>query len=81
MTFRVAPSPNDGSFSLYADGLEGGLTLVEITDPAGRILDQCSLPIAGGELRGTFFLELSAGMYMVRLSDDRASHIARFVVR
>ena len=35
MTFRVAPSPNDGSFALYADGLEGALPSLRSPIPRG----------------------------------------------
>jgi hypothetical protein len=77
----VYPNPNDGRFTVVAEGLGGSAVALEVLDLSGRIVHQQRINAAQGRVNEPLDLQLAPGTYAVRLSDSTHQRMARAVVR
>lgn len=75
------PNPNDGRFTVVAEGLEEPVVLIEMVDLSGRTVHQWSTAAASGRLRTDLALDLAPGTYLLRLRSGDALGMTRLVVR
>lgn len=73
------PNPNDGRFTVVADGLKDAVVQVEVIDATGRMVHQQSVPTQAGQLKLQMALDLGPGAYMARLTDGRSVAAVRFI--
>lgn len=75
------PNPNDGRFTVVAEGLKEAVVQVEVIDLSGRAVHQWSAPAANGRLRTDLALDLAPGTYLLRLRSGDGLSVTRLVVR
>lgn len=75
------PNPNDGRFTVVAEGLDAGAVSLEVLDLSGRIVHQQRINTAQGRVNEPLALDMAPGTYVVRLFDGTHQHMARAVVR
>lgn len=75
------PNPNDGRFTVVAEGLKDAMVQVEVIDLSGRTVHQWSAPAANGRLRTDLALDLAPGTYLLRLRSGDGLSVTRVVVR
>ncbi len=75
------PNPNDGRFTVVAEGLTNGAVSLEVLDLSGRILHQQRINAAQGRAFEQLELQLAPGTYVVRLLNGAHQRMARAVVR
>jgi hypothetical protein len=75
------PNPNNGRFTVVAEGLSGGAVALEVLDLSGRIVHRQRINAAQGRVNEPLDLLLAPSTYMVRLSDGTHQRMARAVVR
>jgi hypothetical protein len=75
------PNPNDGRFTVVAEGLQGPVVQVDVIDLSGRTVHQWSATAASGRLRTDLTLDLVPGTYLLRLRSGDALGMSRLVVR
>lgn len=80
-TLALYPNPNDGRFTVVAEGLKEAVVQVEVIDLSGRTVHQWSAPAANGRLRTDLALDLAAGTYLLRLRSGDGLSVTRLVVR
>jgi PKD repeat protein len=73
------PNPNDGRFTVVAEGLEEPVVQVEVHDAMGRMVHQQSVPTSAGTLQLALVLDLGPGAYWVRMTDGRSVAAVRFI--
>lgn len=77
----VFPVPNDGRFTVLAQGLTTPLVTLRIVDVAGRPTWERALPTSGGVLRTQVHESLVPGAYILLLVDGEHMRSTRFIVR
>jgi PKD repeat protein len=75
------PNPNDGRFTVVAEGLKEAVVQVEVIDLSGRAVHQWSATATNGRLRTDLALDLAAGTYLLRLRSGDGLSVTRLVVR
>ncbi len=73
------PNPNDGRFTVVAEGLEEPVVQVEVHDAMGRMIHQQRVPTSAGTLQLALVLDLGPGAYWVRMTDGRSVAAVRFI--
>lgn len=77
----VFPNPNDGGFTLRADGLDSANLELVIVDAAGRVVHRDGVRVAGGILQRQLRLSLAPGSYVVLLKGDGSFRSCRMMIR
>lgn len=77
----VYPVPNDGQFSVVAEGLASAFVEMELLDMAGRSLHQQRWVVVAGRLNEAVSVSIPAGSYLLRLVDGQRTHVSRLIVR
>ncbi|MEO8590573.1 MAG: PKD domain-containing protein [Flavobacteriales bacterium] len=78
--FALFPVPNEGAFTVVAEGLRGPLVYLRITDMTGRILMQRAESTSQGALRADMEVALAQGSYVLQLLDGDHARTLRLVI-
>lgn len=80
-SLTVHPVPNDGSFTVQADGLTTNEALVRVFDALGKTVWTERLSLSGAYLTMRVTLRAAApGRYMVRLDDGPLHHVVQAII-
>lgn len=77
----VFPVPNDGNFTVVAEGLSTATSSFEILDLTGRVVHQQRSTHASTRLREAVSLDVPPGAYLVKITDGAVVRVARFIIR
>lgn len=80
LRIEVYPNPNDGRFTIVADGIGQAQVQVDVLDLAGRMVWQGTASATQGRLQRDVALAMPSGAYMVQLMDGEARRVIRIVV-
>lgn len=78
---EVFPVPNDGNFTVVAEGLNGASVEVEVVDLSGRTVFQQRANTSAGRFREAIGLDVPAGAYLIRVVDGDLVRVARMVLK
>jgi PKD repeat protein len=81
LPLALYPNPNDGRFTVVAEGLKEAVVQVEVIDLSGRAVHQWSATATNGRLRKDLALDLAPGTYLLRLRSGDGLSVTRLVVR
>ena len=76
----IAPNPNTGNFTVRAENLEAGNYSLELIDVKGRVNHRQQMDISESSWSSTIQLDLSSGLYYLRLTNGRSSNVSRLVI-
>lgn len=75
----VYPNPSDGNFEVFAPGEQS--VEVGIYSVSGMLMQQLSLPIAGGSAQVSLAGKLSPGVYLVSIEGCKLKKTTRLIVK
>ena len=77
----VFPVPNNGAFTVVAQGLSGSWASLEIHDLTGRAVAKLRVGVAGGTIREDVTIDVPPGAYVVRVTSGNQVLNSRIVIR
>jgi len=77
----VFPVPNDGSFTIAADGLVSTRMDIKLMDLSGRVVFKQRMDAPMHRMHGSLSLDLPAGPYVLRIDDGDVQHMRRVIIR
>lgn len=80
MRFAAFPVPNEGSFTVVAEGLSGPFVQLVLRDVAGRVLLTRNEATARGSLRADLAVSVAPGTYLLELVGGPTTRTLRIVI-
>ena len=77
----VFPVPNDGNFTVVAEGLSTTTVSLDLLDMTGRVVHRQRSVAAQGTLREVVSIDVPSGAYVLRVTDGALVRVARFIIR
>lgn len=81
MNLRVFPNPNTGNFALLIENADANQLTLELTDLRGVVLQKMALNNLSGTIQQDFNqLDLSSGVYFLKITEEDKSIVKKVVV-